>query len=132
MGSIRLWISDLDSYRSHRLVSSSRRVYIGDEIQTVDDLLLSKINNGDDVYEVTYKPPLAINDSVLGRLLQPATSSTNVGPLRSIVRWLVQAVVSEVQSEFLTNNDLDSLSKPMENRYMAVDQTSDRVRSQID
>ena len=59
----------------------------------MDDLLLNKINNGDDVYEVTYKPPLAIEDSVLGRLLQPAATSTaDAGPIRSVVRWLLQAV----------------------------------------
>jgi hypothetical protein len=105
----------------------------GDEIQTVDDLLLNKINNGDDVYEVTYKPPLALDDSVLGRLLQPASSTTNDGPFRAVIRWLVQAVVSEVQSEFISSaGNLESLRQPIENRYMAVDGTSDRVRSQMD
>ena len=105
----------------------------GDAIQTVDDLLLSKINNGDDVYEVTYKPPLSIDDSVLGRLLQPASTVTNDGPVRSAVRWLVRTVASEVQAElFSSTGNLDPLRQPIENRYMAVDETSDRVRSQID
>lgn len=108
----------------------------GDAIQTVDDLLLSKINNGDDLYEVAYKPPLAINDSVLGRLLQPASTISTGGPFRSVVRWLVQAVVSEVQSELLSSSssmgNLNPLRQPIENRYMAVDETSDRVRSQMD
>ncbi len=108
-------------------------IFIGDAIQTVDDLLLSKINNGDDVYEVAYKPPLAINDSVLGRLLQPASSTTAAGgPIRSMVRWMVQSVFSEVQAELLSSSTGNSLRQPVENRYMAVDETSDRVRSQIE
>jgi hypothetical protein len=99
----------------------------------VDDLLLSKINNGDDVYEVTYKPPQALEDSVLGRLLQPASTTTNNGPIRSAVRWIVQTVASEVQAEILSSTGkMDPLRQPLENRYMAVDETSDRVRSQIE
>lgn len=99
----------------------------------MDDLLLSKINDGDDVYEVTYKPPQALEDSVLGRLLQPASAATNNGPIRTAVRWMVQTVVSEVQSEILSSTGrMDPLRQPIENRYMAVDETSDRVRSQIE
>jgi hypothetical protein len=99
----------------------------------VDDLLLSKINKGDDVYEVTYKPPLALDDSVLGRLLQPASTASNDGPIRSAVRWMVRTVASEVQAEILSSSGkLDPLRQPVENRYMVVDETSDRVRSQIE
>lgn len=99
----------------------------------MDDLLLNKINDGDDVYEVTYKPPQALEDSVLGRLLQPASTATNNGPIRSAVRWMVQTVFSEVQSEILTSTGrMDPLRQPIENRYMVVDETSDRVRSQIE
>ena len=109
---------------------------LGDAIQTVDDLLLSKIDNGDDVYEVTYKPPLALDDSVLGRLLQPASMAATTnddGPIRAAVRWMVRTVASEVQAEILSSSGkLDSLRQPIENRYMAVDETSDRVRSQIE
>lgn len=97
----------------------------------MDDLLLSKINNGDDVYEVTYKPPLALDDSVLGRLLQPASSTTNTGPISSAIRFLVRTIANEVKSELWSSTD-PIQRQPIENRYMAVDDTSDRVRSQME
>jgi hypothetical protein len=102
----------------------------GDAIQTVDDLLMNKIANGYDVYEVKYKPPIMTDDSILRQLLQPAsTSTTNDGPIRSAVRWLVRMIATEVKAELLSSPDKNIR---INDQYMAVDDTSDRVRSQMD
>lgn len=102
---------------------------LGDEIQTVDDLLLERIQEGCDVYEVRYKPPV-LENSVVDRLLQPATSTGGGGPIRSAIRWLVQLVATEIQAEMMNASQKD-LTSP-QSKYMAVDNTADQIRSQLD
>lgn len=107
---------------------------IGDEIKTVDDVVMDYIQAGHDVYEIKYKPPsVGIG---LGQLLQPMenSSSQETGPLSSLVRWLVRTVASSVVSEMNESASLrgavKSMDKPIQERYMALDDTADRVRSQ--
>jgi hypothetical protein len=100
---------------------------VGDEIQTVDDLLLERIQEGCEVYEVKFKPPV-LENSVVDRLLQPATGGG--GPIRSAIRWLVRTVATELQAELTNASQKDMV--PPQSQYMAVDETADQIRSQLE
>jgi signal peptide peptidase SppA len=98
-----------------------------DEIKTVDDVLTDYVDAGYDVFEVKYDPPPARQ---FGRLLPATAEAESVVGLGA--RWLVRTVARAV-SEELGASDLrssDSLSKPIEQRYMALDDAADRIRSQ--
>lgn len=91
-------------------------------------MLLDYIDGGCDVFEVAYKPPPA--ETALGRFLAVGAEgdSPSGGPVGSAVRWFVQIVASAVKSEL---NSMDAVfNKPVQERYMAMDSTADRVRSQ--
>lgn len=94
----------------------------------MDDVLIEYIDSGYDVFEVAYKPPLA--ESPLLKLLPVgAVAAAKDGPVRTVVRWLMQTVASAVQSE-LSSMDLMNIrkSKPIQEQVMVVDETADRVR----
>jgi hypothetical protein len=90
----------------------------------VDDVLVDFIDGGYDVFEVAYKAPLA--ESPFGKLL-PVGADASAGPMSGVVRWMVQTVASAVKSEL---SSMDVINKPLQERYMAMDETADRVRSQ--
>jgi ClpP class serine protease len=98
-----------------------------DEIKTVDDVLMEYVDNGSNVYEVKYQPPV---ENPLERFgLATAESATNTEDssswLRRVVRWTVQTIASELRSEMES-----SISKniPIEQQYMAKDDTSSRTK----
>jgi hypothetical protein len=99
----------------------------GDEIKTVDDIILDFIKDGHDVYEVKYKPPPV--PTSLSQLLATGPESDNGtrGPIDMLVRSLVKAVSKAVRAEISTLN-VDE--KPAHERYMAFDDTDKRMRSQ--
>ncbi len=102
-----------------------------DEIKTVDDVLVEYVDEGYNVYRVTYDP----NDSpvsALGSLLPAGrggavgagsySSETNQGGVvRSAVRWLVKSIVptikDELQKELRSLSNRSSTSQVQE-RYM--------------
>jgi hypothetical protein len=109
--------------------------------------------DGCDVYEVKYKPPPMVDESVLGRLLQPSGDMGMSGsgngvrsddPIRSIVRWFIQIVTTEIQTELIRRSNsnmytMNNIETPAQQspstireQYMAVDDTADRIRSQLD
>jgi len=89
-----------------------------DEIKTVDDVLLDYVDDGYDVLEVEYKPP--VPETALGKLL-PATKG------QSAVRWIVKTVADAVRAEL---KDSSALNVPVQDRYRAQDDSADRIRSQ--
>jgi len=97
-----------------------------DEIKPVDDILLNYVDLGYNVYEIAYEPPPEKPLGLAG--LIPATSSSNDEDLplgRRMVRWLVTSVASEVKSAIKA--EVES-SGNVEKRYMARDDTADRVQ----
>jgi signal peptide peptidase SppA len=101
-----------------------------DEIRTVDDLLTEYVDSGHDVFQVEYRPPAT--ESPLGKFLLPAgaNNENSGGIVASGIRWLVRTVVTAVQTELSSTMQSESLNKPINERYMAVDDTDQRVRSQ--
>lgn len=105
-----------------------------DEIKTVDDVLMDYVDDGYSVYEVKYEPPI---ETPFGRLVFGGASGTDdrtystdgdASWLRRGIRWLVRAIASEVQSE-LSRNLNSAMSPPVEQRYMAKDDTANRMKS---
>jgi signal peptide peptidase SppA len=94
-----------------------------DEIRTVDDLLTEYVDNGYDVFQVEYRPPPT--ESPLGKLLLPAGSNdeNSGGIIASGIRWLVRTVVTAVQAELSSTMQSESWNKPINERYMAMDDT---------
>jgi serine protease SohB len=100
-----------------------------DEIKTVDDLLTDFVKSGHEVYEVEYKPPM---ETPFGRIV-PANiegeRSSSSDLFGQGVRWLVKTVAAELQAEF--GSELNNvINKPIQERYMIMDNTSDRMKSQ--
>lgn len=95
-----------------------------DDIKTVDDVLLNYVDLGYDVLEVDYSPPPEVPEG-LAQLLpfgQAAMGEEGGGSLpRRAVRWLVDVVADEVRSA------IDEKTS-VQQRYMAKDDTSDRVQ----
>lgn len=87
---------------------------------------MEKVNSGYDVYEVAYSPPI---ETPFGKLLPSAAEAMETqrsgggGLIDSAVRWLVRQVKASVSREL---GQEDSL----ERRYLARDDTSERVKSQ--
>jgi hypothetical protein len=99
----------------------------GDEIKTVDDIVLDPIKDGRDVYDVKYKPPPA--PTTLSRLLAAGTESDNGarGPIDMLVQSLVKALSKAIRAEIIT---LNVAERPAHERYMAFDDTNKRMHSQ--
>jgi ClpP class serine protease len=92
-----------------------------DEIKPVDDVLLSYVDLGYNVYEVEYSPPLAVPQGLAGLLATRESGSTKSSIGRKAIRWLVESIAAEVRS---VQFDVNSPDK----KYMARDDTSDRVQ----
>jgi hypothetical protein len=92
--------------------------------------LTEYVDSGYDVFQVEYRQPAT--ESPLGKLLLPAgaNNENSGGIVASGIRWLVRTVVTAVQTELSSTMQSESLNKPINERYMAVDDTDQRVRSQ--
>jgi ClpP class serine protease len=101
-----------------------------DEIATVDTVLIDFVDADYDVYEVAYAPPVPLK-SRFSQLLPFGSIESEAGQERGIlgkgIQWLVRTAAAEVRSEF--GADLN-LNKSVEKRFMAMDDSSNRVRSQ--
>jgi ClpP class serine protease len=102
-----------------------------DEINTVDSVLIDFVDADYDVYEVKYEPPLPLQ-SQFSRLLpfgsiESAEAGKERGFIGKGIQWLVRTAAAEVKSEF--GADLD-LNQSVEKRFMAMDDSANRVRSQ--
>merc|ERR1711865_662263 len=102
-----------------------------DEIKTVDDVLLDYIGEGCNVYSVKYDPPQEF-PSALSQLLASENQVPNVAGgdnslPRQAIRWLVRSFAEEVKA---ATTSLDN--KPLEQKYMAQDDTKDRVKASSD
>lgn len=98
-----------------------------DEIKTVDDVLLDYVDAGFNVFEVKYDPPpdvpsslsfLFASDSNAPRTRQDDSFA------RRAIRWLVRSFAEEVQSVVS-----ESRTPSAEKRYMAKDDTADRIKA---
>ena len=96
-----------------------------DEIKTVDDVLMEYVGDGYDAYEVEYKPPV---ETPFGKLVPANAAASETGSSGLIgqgIRWLIQTVAAEVKAEF--GSDMN-LNKPIQERYMMVDDRADRTK----
>ncbi len=102
-----------------------------DEINTVDTVLIDFVDADYDVYEVAYAPPEPLK-SKFSQLLPFGSIGSEAGEERGIVgkgiSWLVRTAAAEVKSAFGVA-DLN-LNQSVEKRYMAMDDSSNRIRSQ--
>eukprot|EP00547_Thalassionema_nitzschioides_P016426 CAMPEP_0194234170 /NCGR_PEP_ID=MMETSP0158-20130606/1943_1 /TAXON_ID=33649 /ORGANISM="Thalassionema nitzschioides, Strain L26-B" /LENGTH=698 /DNA_ID=CAMNT_0038967255 /DNA_START=82 /DNA_END=2178 /DNA_ORIENTATION=+ len=102
-----------------------------DEIKTVDDVLLDYIAEGCNVYSVKYAPPPEIPNNLQALFATSSSSASNndndssIG--RKAIRWLVQSFAEEVKA--VTTS---SMNTPLEQKYMAQDDTQDRVKASSD
>jgi ClpP class serine protease len=93
-----------------------------DEIKPVDDVLLSYVDLGYNVYEVEYTPPLEVPQGLAGLLASGESGNTRSSIGQKAVRWLVQSIAAEVGSvQWDVNNSPDK-------KYMARDDSSDRMQ----
>ena len=106
-----------------------------DEIKTVDDVVTEYIDDGFDVLEIEYKPP--VQETPLGRLLQPAsttTSSSGSGSrnmMESAIQWLTRTVADAIRNELSDGIVRGSATTiPIQERYRVQDDSADRIRSQ--
>jgi len=102
-----------------------------DEIKTVDDVLLDYISEGCNVYQVKYSPPQEIPSGLEaifasgGQTANVAGDDASVG--RKAIRWLVRSFAEEVKAATTSMNNT-----PLEQKYMAKDDTQDRVKASSD
>jgi hypothetical protein len=103
----------------------------GDEIKTVDEIILERVASGYDVYEIKYKPPGKLQ-TPFGTILRDGDEETKSsagggdgGWFDSAVQWAVRRVTTSVNRALLDQ----SLSPTVEQRYMAKDDTADRINS---
>ena len=104
-----------------------------DEIKTVDDVLLDYIDNNYNVYSVKYAPPQEI-PSTLSALFASEDDIPKLGGGggsigRQAIRWLVQSFAEEVKATVSTAAGGD---KSLKEKYMAQDDTMDRVKASAD
>lgn len=94
-----------------------------DELRTVDDVLCEFVDEGYNVYSVTYDP--TSNDvSPLAGLL-PSTnvkSNSEGGVIKGMTKWLVRNVSSAVKEELASElNSTPFVGKGVQERYMMKD-----------
>ena len=100
-----------------------------DEIKTVDDVLLDYIDGNYNVYEVKYDPPPEI-PSTLSAFFASEDEIPRLGGVednsiaRRAIRWLVRSFAEEVKSVAGAGENT-----PLEQKYMAKDDTKDRVKA---
>jgi hypothetical protein len=105
--------------------------FTGDEIKTVDEIILEHVESGYDVYEIKYKPPRKLQttfDSLFQDEEEELSSGGGVGGgwIDSAVRWLVRRITTSVKRELLMDG---SSTTSVEQRYLAKDDTADRINS---
>ena len=121
---------DIDDVATGEIWYGERALEKGlcDELATADDIVLDFVDNGYDVYEVTYNPPSEGISALSALPIGANTGSTGWNSvLRSAVRSVVTGVKDEIISELNANlNDANSVEK----RFMAKDlsYTADRIQ----
>ena len=102
-----------------------------DEIKTVDDILLDYIDEGCNVYQVKYDPPKELPTGLQALLASDdqdyriSRGQNSIG--RQAIRWLVQSFAEEVKAVTTSTEQT-----PLEEKYMAKDDTRDRVKASSD
>ena len=102
-----------------------------DEIKTVDDILLDYIDEGCNVYQVKYDPPQEIPTGLKALLASDdqdyrvSSGENSIG--RQAIRWLVRSFAEEVKAVTTSMEQT-----PLEQKYMAKDDTRDRVKASSD
>lgn len=96
-----------------------------DEIKPVDDVLLNFVDLGYNVYEIVYSPPPKVPQGLAGLLPIGADDGNKDMALpRRLIRWLVSSVAEEVKTALMEGSSAASPEK----KYMARDDTADRVK----
>eukprot|EP00588_Corethron_pennatum_P017141 CAMPEP_0194304672 /NCGR_PEP_ID=MMETSP0171-20130528/2347_1 /TAXON_ID=218684 /ORGANISM="Corethron pennatum, Strain L29A3" /LENGTH=736 /DNA_ID=CAMNT_0039056015 /DNA_START=162 /DNA_END=2372 /DNA_ORIENTATION=+ len=102
-----------------------------DEIKTVDDVLLDYVTAGYNIYEVKYEPPPEIPSTLQALFASedqvPTVGGGDTSFGRRAIRWLVRSFAEEVQA--VTNSVGNT---PLQEKYMARDDTQDRVKASSD
>lgn len=102
-----------------------------DEIKTVDDVLLDFISDGCNVYQVKYAPPPEIPNNLQALFASGDQTPNAVGGDgsmgRKAIRWLVRSFAEEVKAATTSIENT-----PLEQKYMAQDDTRDRVKASSD
>lgn len=102
-----------------------------DEIKTVDDVLLDFISEGCNVYQVKYAPPPEVPTGLAALLASDdqnyRVSAGDNSIARQAIRWLVQSFAEEVKAVTTSTKQT-----PLEQKYMAIDDTRDRVKASSD
>lgn len=104
-----------------------------DELITADKLLVDYVDKGFDVFEVKYAPPPENELQRLGQLLPVGQSTESPSLIRKSIQWLVRAFAAEIRNELdaAGGGVAGSLNnRPIQERYMAVDDQADRIRAQ--
>ena len=99
-----------------------------DEIKTVDDVLLEYISEGCNVYSVKYDPPPEVPSNLQALFAlgdQTPNADSSIG--RKAIRWLVRSFAEEVKAATTSMENT-----PLEQKYMAKDDTRDRVKASSD
>jgi ClpP class serine protease len=100
-----------------------------DEIRTVDDVLLEYVDAGFNVLEVKYDPPPEVPNS-LSFLFASENNAPRMAQNESLgrraIRWLVRSLADEVKSIL---SESQSSSRDDNQRYMARDETADRIKA---
>ncbi len=99
-----------------------------DEIKTADDVLLDYISEGFNVYSVKYDPPPEVPSNLQALFAsgdQTPNADSSIG--RKAIRWLVRSFAEEVKAATTSMENT-----PLEQKYMAKDDTRDRVKASSD
>lgn len=96
-----------------------------DEIKTADEELTAYVDGGWDVFEVAYTPPDKAQLALAGL---PGGST---GVLGEAIRWFVRTVAQEVKAELGGGVNIpQNQNVPLEQRYMMVDDTAERIKAE--
>ena len=99
-----------------------------DEIMTADDIILNYIDEGFQVYEVKYDPPPDVPSSLSMLFASEGERPTTKESLgRRAIRWMVRSFAEEAKSVVS-----ELAETPVDRRYMAKDDTRDRVKASAD
>lgn len=108
-----------------------------DDIKTVDQLLLEYVNDGREVYEITYKPPRKRLRNRLSRVIpsddEEYGQDNRNGIIARGIRWLLRVVATEAKDLFASEFQRQGAaggSRISKENYMASYDNADRVRMQ--
>lgn len=118
-----------------------------DEIQPVDDVLMEYVDKGFDVFEIEYEEPVELPFGSLipgraseGTLVRSMAGAEPSGIFAKAIRWIVRTISAEVQAEISRQTVYSSEDSaitsatrvpPIEERYMAMNKDSDRIRAEV-